>query len=80
VVGGCPHCVFSADLDGDGKKDFVVANGSNNISVFLNNGDGTFQTAQNFDVGASSLSVFAEDLDGDGDKDLAVTSTGSKAL
>ena len=42
-VGYNPLSVFSADLDGDGDNDLAVANyGSDNVSVLLNNGNGTF--------------------------------------
>jgi hypothetical protein len=50
-----------------------VANSySLNVSVLLNNGDGTFQQAVNYGAGGGPRSVFAADLDGDGDNDLAM--------
>ncbi|GAH18970.1 unnamed protein product, partial [marine sediment metagenome] len=53
--------------------DLAVANhNSNNVSVLLNNGDGTFQLKLNYTAGDGPLSVFSTDLDGDGDMDLAV--------
>ena len=40
------------DFNGDGKADLAVANhGSNNVSVLLGNGDGTFQAAVNYGGG-----------------------------
>ncbi|NIO07974.1 MAG: VCBS repeat-containing protein, partial [Deltaproteobacteria bacterium] len=43
AAGDGPHSVFSADLDGDGDLDLAAANnGSDSVSVLLNNGDGTF--------------------------------------
>ncbi|RKX29251.1 MAG: hypothetical protein DRP47_02125 [Candidatus Zixiibacteriota bacterium] len=45
--------------------------------MLLNNGDGTFQTAVNYDVGDYPTSVFSIDLDGDGDNDLAVVNASS---
>src|SRR4051812_17337036 len=45
-----PYSVAMADLNGDGKPDLAVANGSNSLGngllgVLLNNGDGTFAPA-----------------------------------
>jgi hypothetical protein len=38
--------VATGDFNGDGKPDFVVATPeTNSVSVFFNNGDGTFQPA-----------------------------------
>ena len=41
-----------ADLDGDGAADLVTANfNSDDVSVLLGNGDGTFQAAKAFAAG-----------------------------
>ena len=78
-VGDSPRSVFIADLDGDGDNDLAVANyGSRNVSVLLNNGDGTFADKVDYDVGYRPFSVFSADLDGDGDNDLAVANYGSR--
>jgi len=72
-VGEWPDCITSAELNGDGYNDLVVTNrGSHNISVFFNNGDGTFQDTINYISEGSPISVIAIDLDGDNDNDLAV--------
>jgi hypothetical protein len=61
------------DFNGDGKLDLVVVNsGSNNASVLLGNGDATFQTALDFDIGGTPISVAVGDFNGDGKLDLAV--------
>jgi hypothetical protein len=68
------------DLDGDGYQDLAVANigdlgpplVSGNVSVLLNNGDGTFQAAVNYEDGIAPMSVAIGDLDGDGVLDLTV--------
>ncbi|HWR83535.1 MAG TPA: VCBS repeat-containing protein, partial [Candidatus Deferrimicrobium sp.] len=65
--------VFASDLDGDGDADLAVANdGSFNVSILTNNGDGTYQAAVNYGADDGLTSVFAADLDGDSDNDLAV--------
>jgi len=83
-AGYYPTSVFAVDLDGDGDNDLAVANsglyGSGKVSVFLNNGDGTFQAAVNYGAGDEPWSVFAVDLDGDGDNDLAVANRGSNTV
>ena len=50
----------------------MVNAGSDNVSVLLGNGDGTFQAAQNFGVGSRPISVAVADFNGDGIPDLAV--------
>jgi hypothetical protein len=71
-----PTSVFSADLDGDGDLDLATANyDSHNVSVLLNNGDGTFAPHSVYSVGDTPWSVFSADLDGDGDLDLATANS-----
>jgi FG-GAP repeat protein len=43
AVGAGPRSVAMGDFNGDGKLDLAVANqNSNDVSVLLGNGDGTF--------------------------------------
>jgi len=73
AVGDMPISVFTSDLNDDSYNYLVVTNyNSNNISVLLNNGDGSFHTAVTYWVGQGPSSVFAADLDGNLDNDLAV--------
>ena len=47
--------------------DLAVPNrDSNNVSILLGNGDGTFDSANNFAVGEGPMSIAVEDFDGDG--------------
>ena len=72
-TGSGPDAVAIADLNGDSKNDIAVANfNDNDVSVFLGNGDGTFQPRVNYNSGTGPSSVVIGDLNGDGKPDLAV--------
>ncbi|MCH7720899.1 MAG: VCBS repeat-containing protein, partial [Planctomycetes bacterium] len=80
-AGEGPFSVAIGDLDGDGDADLAVANRySDNVSVLLNNGDGTFAADVLYGVGDQPQSVAIGDLDGDGDADLAVANPGSDTV
>lgn len=78
VGGSEPWSVSCSDLDGDDDFDMAVANyGSNDVSIFMNNGDGTFGNAVNYSVGDYSRFVYTADFDNDLDIDVAVANMGS---
>ncbi|MDR3608232.1 MAG: VCBS repeat-containing protein [Oligoflexia bacterium] len=80
-AGNMPSAVVTADLDGDGNPDFVVANNSSsNISVFFGKGDGTFQTPVPYGVGAAPTAIAVGDFNGDGILDLAVASSTANSV
>src|SRR5207253_2744498 len=71
----------SADVDGDGHADLVVAdNASNTISVLLNQGNGTFGAPVQYGVGVHPVFVTSADMDGDGDADLAAANFNSNTV
>src|SRR5258707_853361 len=73
-----PQSVAMGDFNGDGVPDLATANwGSNDVSVFLGNGDGSFQTARGFGADTSPSSVALGDFNGDGVPDLAVANNSS---
>src|SRR5207248_3033581 len=74
AAGALPDAVVTADFNGDGKLDLAVANaGSNDVSLLLGNGNGTFQAAQTI-FGANWLGAVAVgDFNADGKMDLALT-------
>ncbi len=79
-TGGFGGTVISvADVNGDGKFDAIVANtyisgsdySTGSISVFLGNGDGSFQVPATYPSGGfSTLGVGVADVDGDSKLDI----------
>jgi type II/III secretion system protein/VCBS repeat protein len=63
--------------------DLVVANsGSNNVGVFLGNGDGTFREAVGspYTAGKNPSAVVVADFNGDGNLDFAVANEGDNTI
>ncbi len=76
VAGVNPRALGVGDMNGDGKPDLIVATGATatafQISVFLGNGDGTFQAPFNIPLpaGETPNAITMMDIDGDGKLDV----------
>jgi hypothetical protein len=81
-AGGFTNTVAISDLNGDGKRDLVAANGDQyfpSVSVLLNRGDGRFRARVNYEAGGGEYgtpsSVATGDLNGDRKVDLATANS-----
>jgi len=73
--GDTPTSVALSDLNADGKIDLVVTNGgpmSNAVSIWIGNGDGTFQSPTDYRSGRRPLGVSFADFNNDHIRDLLV--------
>ena len=66
----------AADLNLDGRADLIASpvSSGNSISVFLNNGDGTFASAVSYPVGSDPGLAAVRDVNGDGKLDILALS------
>jgi hypothetical protein len=67
TIGGNPNSIALGDFNNDGKLDIVTT--GTEMDLLLNNGDGTFGTAQK--VGPAGSSVVVADFNNDGLLDIA---------
>jgi len=74
--------LVATDLNSDAIADLAVSSSSDSsISVFLCNGNNTFQTRSDYAVGSGPMEIAAGDFRGDGVKDdLAVVNSGESSI
>jgi hypothetical protein len=79
-TGKKPVSIASADFNGDGRDDLVVANNENsNVTVFLNQGKAKFAAAS-FATGLFPNTVGAADVNNDGILDIIVTDSAGVSI
>jgi hypothetical protein len=73
---------ITADFNRDGNLDLLILGGGcgNTISVWLGNGNGTFQPPVNYTVGVAAIEAAAGDFNGDGFLDIAVANAASSTV
>ena len=81
ALGGASQTAVVADFNGDGKLDVATLSvPGSSVTILLGNGDGTFQSAMTFSVGAQlqafPWAIVAGDFNSDGKTDLAVAVPG----
>ena len=73
--------IVAGDFSGNGHLGLAVTDEiTENVSIFLGNGDGTFQPAVAYPLGEIVHSLIAGDFNGDGKLDLAVTGSSGVSL
>jgi hypothetical protein len=76
AVGTAPSDLVLGDFDGDGELDVVTSNrGSDDATLVLGAGDGTFGAPTAFAVGTSPGAIEVGDFDDDGNLDVVVVNT-----
>jgi hypothetical protein len=77
ITGSAPYGLVVYDLNGDGKKEIVIANfRSNSVSVFKNTsstGTISFAAKKDYTAGESTYGVTVADLNKDGKPDIIAT-------
>ncbi len=80
-VGRTPQSMTTGDFNQDGFLDLATVNStSDDVSILLSNGNGTFRSAVSFGVGKIPMAVATKDLNQDDALDLVVATSGSDQI
>lgn len=81
TVAGSPNGMCTGDFNGDGKIDLAISNvGTNNVSIFLGFGTGSFANPVNYSVGSDPYAVISADFNNDTKLDLITSNYSSKNI
>ncbi len=71
-----PAYMVVDDFNNDGKADVATSNDvSNDVSVLLGTGSGSFLPVTNYTIGSTPLSITSGDVNGDGKKDIITSNS-----
>jgi hypothetical protein len=70
TTGGYPIDLTTGDLNEDGRRDIVAADGLGNVILLLGSSTGAFLTPRVFALSAGALSVSVADFNQDGNEDV----------
>ena len=71
--GSCSNSIATGDFDNNGFVDIATTNGgSDDYSILLNAGDGSFEAASNYATSSSPSCIATGNFNEDGDIDLAI--------
>jgi hypothetical protein len=81
TAGSLPFGITTSDFNLDGYPDIAVNNyaggSGTTVSVFLNNGNGTFATKVDYTTGTGPTHITSGDFNRDGKPDIAVSNSGA---
>lgn len=73
LSGNRPVAIAAVQLNADGKADVVTANEGGTVSIFINNGNGTFAAVVNVAASGILNGICGADFNGDSKTDLALS-------